>query len=234
MKAIKNGILITLILIIKQSAQAQGFANLNFESASVSGYTPDSQVPIGSALPGWSGFYGNNQTSQVGYDFISLGAAVISVIDSNAPVFAPLEGNYSALLFGGSGVSATISQTGTISGGTQSLLMDAWSYDASPIVAINGEPIIMIPLQTFANYTLYGGAVPAADVGPSVTLSFTEPAPATGGPSEFELDNISFSPNAVPEPSPLGLTGVGGILFALYRRVSPKPAKSGRSDKNVR
>jgi hypothetical protein len=37
-----------------------------------------------------------------------------------------------------------------------------------------------------------------------------------------ELDDISFSTTAIPEPSPLALTGVGGLLFALYRRFAPK------------
>jgi len=83
---------------------------------------------------------------------------------------------------------------------------------------MNGVPINMIPLQTFANYTLYGGTVPAADVGPSVTLSFTEPAPATGGPSMFELDDISFSPSPVPEPGIIALTAIGGLLFGARKR----------------
>jgi hypothetical protein len=214
---------------ICQSINAQGtFQNLNFESANVTGYSPGNMVPISVALPSWSAYFnsslsGIEPATQISYDGISTGGPVISLVDDNVGVshFDPLQGNYSVILFGGVGVSASIDQTATITAGTQSLMMDAWSYDASPIVAINGVPINMIPLQTFANYTLYGGTVPAADVGPSVTLSFTEPAPATGGPSEFELDNIAFSSNAVPEPSPLALTGFGGILFALYRRFAP-------------
>jgi hypothetical protein len=224
MKAQLPIIALAVVIPFAPSSFAQGtFLNLNFESANISGFSPNSQVPIANALPGWTGFYGSTPTSQVGYDLISLGATAISVIDKSAPVFGPLQGNYSAFLFGGAGnggpASASISQTAVITAGTQSLLMDAWSYDASPIVAINAQPINMIPLQTFANYTLYGGNIPSADVGPSVTLSFTEPPPLTGGPSEFELDNISFSPTSVaPEPNPLILTGIGSFLFALHRR----------------
>jgi hypothetical protein len=218
MKTIKCGILIALTLVVlKAQVEAQGtFQNLNFEAANVTGYPPNSSdVPISSALPGWTGFYGNNQTSQVWYDGISIGGNMISVIDNNAPGFAPLQGQYSAFLFGGNGLSASISQTGVIQPGTESILMDAWSYNASPVVAINGQAINMIPLQTFANYTLYGGTVPSADVGPSVTLSFTDPAPTVGGPSEFELDNISFSPTATPEPNTLALIVMGGAAFAV-------------------
>jgi len=222
MKAIKNALLIISIFVVQRDIKAQNFINLNFEAANVGGYSPDTLVPITAALPGWTGYYdsttfGLEPTTQVGYDGISLGAAVISVIDKNAPVFGPLQENYSAFLFGGVGTSASIGQTGTIPAGTESVLMDAWSYDASPIVAINGVPINMIPLQTFANYFLYGGAVPAADVGPSVTLSFTEPPPAIGGPSEFELDNISFSQTAVPEPSIVSLTAIGGLFFGVRK-----------------
>jgi len=220
MKAIKNAILIILFLIIKHPVEAQGFVNLNFESANVSGFQPESIVPISSALPGWSGFYGSDPTSQVLYDVISLDAAMISLIDNNALFFGPLQGNYSAFLFGGTdGVSSSISQTGTIPIGTESLRMDAWSYGASPIVAINGQPINMVPLQTFANYTLYGGDI--SSYSGLVTLSFTEPPPltVTGGASQFELDNILFSTTVLtPEPGIVALTAIGGLLFGARKR----------------
>jgi hypothetical protein len=206
-------------------AHAQGaFKNLNFESASIPTGTPvDSLISISEALPDWSASYtsslsGTESATQVGYDFISIGGPVISVIDNNAPVFAPLQGDYSAFLFGGVGTSATISQTAKIPAGTESLMMDAWSYEASPIVAINGQAINMIPLQNISFYTVYGGTVPAADVGPSVTLSFTEPPPPSGGPSMFELDNIAFSQVVVsPEPNIVVLTAIGGLLFAARK-----------------
>jgi len=105
--------------------------------------------------------------------------------------------------------------------------MDAYlpaGASVTPVVAINGQPINMTPLQSFVHYTVWGGDIPAADIGQSVTLSFTEPPEPSSGaqPSIFELDNISFSAQAVPEPSPLALTGIGGLLIALYRRYAPK------------
>jgi hypothetical protein len=206
-----------LLLGFSLSSRAQSsFQNLNFESANVSGYSTDTEIPITAALPGWYGYYGNTQTSQAGYDIISIGAAVISVIDDKAPVFAPLQSNYSAFLFGGAGVSATISQMGTTPTGSQSLVLDAWYYDASPIVSVNGQALTLIPIQAFSNYTMYEADI--SSYSGLVTLSFTEPSPATGGPSEFEFDNISFSPNAVtPEPSPLVLAGIGGLLFTARK-----------------
>jgi hypothetical protein len=162
------------------------------------------------------------------YDAVSLGGDVISLDDTKE--FPPLQGQYSVILFGGGNnpyYSASISQTGVIPSGTESLLMDAYlpaGASVTPVVAINGQPINMTPLQSFVHYTVWGGDIPAADIGQSVTLSFTEPPEPSSGaqPSIFELDNISFSAQAVPEPSPLALTGIGGLLIALYRRYAPK------------
>jgi hypothetical protein len=41
-------------------------------------------------------------------------------------------------------------------------------------------------------------------------------------PSLLQLDNIVFSPAAIPEPSAMALTGIAGVLFALYRRFAAK------------
>lgn len=216
--------LVSAFLASSQSVNSQGtFQNLNFESANLLGYSPGDYVPISAALPGWNAYFTSGATTypqvQINYDGISTGGNLISLVDAKA--WTPIQGNYSAFLFGGEGLSASISQTGTLPVGTESIRMYAWSFGPSPVVAINGQPISMSPLQTFANYTLYGGDI--SSYSGQVTLSITEPAPAIGGPSELELDNISFSTTAVaPEPSPLALTAVGGILFALYRRFVPK------------
>jgi hypothetical protein len=44
----------------------------------------------------------------------------------------------------------------------------------------------------------------------------------TSGASWLGLDDIAFSTQAVPEPNPLALTGIGALLFALFRRFAPK------------
>jgi hypothetical protein len=223
-------IILTLtFLAFSQSISAQDtFENLDFESANVSGHSPGNLVPISDALPGWSAYFTSGTTTypqtQVVYDGISLGGAVISVIDDNAAAFSPLQGNYSAFLFGGGyGVnevlaSASISQTGSVPSGTESLLFDAYVYGAPFTVALGGQTINMTPLQAFQNYTEYGGNIPSSLAGQIETLSFTEP-PATGAqPSMFELDDISFSTNAVtPEPSIVALTAIGGLLFGARK-----------------
>src|ERR1035438_5946615 len=109
MKAMQHGIVIILILILNHNGAAQGtFQNLNFEAADLSGYSPgDEFVPIAYALPGWSGvFTSSTSTSaatQVWYDGSSLGGAMITVIDSNSPGLPPIQGVYSACVFGGGG-----------------------------------------------------------------------------------------------------------------------------------
>lgn len=102
---VKNAIAVVFLLFGNQLGISQGFMNLNFEAASISGSTqPGSLVPISSALPGWSGFYllpsGPVQATQVAYDTISLGGFAISVNDANTGNgFVPLQGTYSAYLF---------------------------------------------------------------------------------------------------------------------------------------
>jgi hypothetical protein len=212
------------------SVGAQGtFQNLNFEEANVSGYQPDGMIPTTAAFPGWevfsTGAGGTTPLSSVWYDGFSLGGALVSIIDDHPPL-SPLDGNYSALLFGGGPEqnlsSVSIGQTGTVPTGTQSIQFDGNVSGASFTVTLGNTTIDMVPLQSFAHYDLWGGNIPASMAGQSETLTITEPPPiGTSPPSMLELDDISFSPQAViPEPNPLALAGIGGVLFALYRRVT--------------
>jgi hypothetical protein len=152
---------VALLLIGNQFGSAQGFQNLDFESANISGYSPGSQnVPVSAALPGWAASFvtgtSTNVATQVWYDGISFGGAGISVIDTNAPIFSPLQGKYSAFLFGGAYgntalASAGISQSGLVPTGTESLLIDAYVSGASFIVTLGGQTINMTLLQGFSN-----------------------------------------------------------------------------------
>ena len=143
----KTSVILLVVLLTLDGGHSQGFINLNFESANVSGYSPNSSIPIADGLPGWSASLFNSGTTntltQIVYDGISLGGPGVSVIDTNAPAFGPLQGKYSAFLFGGgtSGnlLSASISQTGVVPVGTESLMLDAYVYGASFSVTL-GEP----------------------------------------------------------------------------------------------
>src|SRR6266404_7710815 len=140
--------LVVVVCSSTEEAAAQGtssFQNLNFESANLLGYSPGvDQVPTTAALPGWSAFYGSSPSSTVAYDGISLGGAVISILDARSPTFAPLNGNYSACLFGAGGQfpdAVTISQTGLVSANTRSLFVNMWWDLAPPLVKLDGQTI---------------------------------------------------------------------------------------------
>ncbi len=219
------------LLVLLQTCGGQGFVNLDFEDANVSGYTPGiSGVPVADAFPGWSASYNSASipiplvVSTVGYDAISLAGAVISINDTNSPAFGSrvIDGNYSAFLFGGLGgppgplftYSSTLSQTGLVPVGTKSLMLNALLLlsGTSFIVSVNGQPINMVGLPSDPAYPLYGGDI-SSYAGQTVTLSFTEPAPANNPPSLLILDDIVFSPDAVPEPGVLSLATVCILLF---------------------
>jgi hypothetical protein len=214
------------------SVSAQGtFQNLDFEQASIPpGTRPSPSVPISGALPDWSAYFTSGTTvypqTSVGYDVLTAGGNNISLVDSSAGYgVGPIQGNYSVMLFSGGDnpyYSASISQTGLVPAGTESLLFDAVGTGVPFIVTLGGQTINMTALQSFPNYTVYGGNIPSAFADQVETLAITEPTTTSRPASILELDDISFSPTAVPEPSPLALTGVVGLLFALCRRFAPK------------
>jgi hypothetical protein len=225
---------IAILLASIASTEAQSFQNLNFESASIPPLTPvASGVPIGEALPGWNGYLIDSATGiatpdgEVSYDGISTGGAFIALVGQTQSGPQPLQGNYSLFMFGGgapSTIASEVSQTGLIPAGSKSLIMEAWeSPNASPVVTINGQVIDMVPMQTVpdsslygGSYTIYGGNV-STFAGNAGTLAFSDPAPASSPPSQFLLDNISFSSGSVSEPDAALLATVGGSLFVLYR-----------------
>ncbi len=116
-------------LIVWQNAKGQGFVNLDFGGATIAP-TPvgGSTYPADSTqcFPGWT--VGGSSTV-VMYNDLSLGAPAISLMGPDFPNFAgytPLQGSYSVLLehFGIDGTPPTLSQTGLVPAGTQSI--SAW------------------------------------------------------------------------------------------------------------
>ena len=208
---------------------AQGFMNLDFEAANPSGYSPGGGIPTSAAIPGWAAYYGTttgtNQSSEIGYDFISLGGEMISLQDRNAtssPLdfsVLPIQRNYSVLLQGpqpGLETSVAIGQTGTIPVGTQSLtffgVLGGSVLGGSLQVTFNGQNISYGAIGTGANYTIYGANI-ASYAGQNGELLFTTPVQTVG-----LLDNIQFSSSPVPEPSELALLALGGLAYAWRYR----------------
>jgi len=216
-------------LLAPLSASAQGtFQNLNFEQASPviivgSPYYPY-EVTAASALPDWTVTEGGVQQTQITENDPSLGAPWVVLIGPNGgnSGYAPIDGYYSVLLQG-SGVPQVpaISQTGLIPAGTQSLLFEAQSAGfGSLAVDIGTQTVPFVAVGTGPNYTLYAANI-SAWAGETEQLTFSAQE-STSGLNNWEIDDISFSTQSVPEPSPLVLTGIGTLVFALYRRFAPK------------
>lgn len=243
----KSAILITIIVYFfyyttPSSIQAQGtFQNFDFESANVLPSGPESYgtfVPVGSALPSWTVYLGSGQQTQVGYNSPTAGTATISLLgptwnntDTSLYGVGVIDGNYSVLLQSGSvqgnnllEENASIIQSGTVPSTAGSLQFEAFAVGPFT-VSFAGNALDPVALSSGESadglhYILYGVNM-SAWAGQSGNLEFT--ADYNVHDPYLVLDDIIFSPtNLTPEPSPLVLTGIGGLLFALYRRFAPK------------
>jgi hypothetical protein len=202
-------------------ARAQGtFDNLDFEQANPAVVGPYT-VTAASAIPDWIAEIGAAQQTDIKENFFSTGAPEVVLLSANTQQ-PPLYGDYSILLTASS-VSASISQTGMIPAGTQSLFFDAQSVPqyGNLAVMIGTQIVPFVPVATEPNYTVYGANI-SAWAGQTEQLTFSA-LPVTIALNDWEIDDISFSPTAmVPEPSPLALAGIGTVLFAIYRRVAQR------------
>ncbi len=210
--------------------QAQGnFQNMGFERAAIPPLTPvGSLVPITTALPGWSGYFGNNSgsvsTPEIGYDFITLGAQMITLIDAASPSFAPIAGLYSVGLFGSVGVYASISQTGMVPVEVRSVLLDLLVPNSSlPTsssafnISLDGQSLNVVALKVTPNYTEFGADI-SPFAGSSRTLAITALA-GQGSPNIVLVDNVMFSAQAVPEPTTWTLFSFAAVgLWCASRR----------------
>lgn len=222
MRIIKNTILIILILILRQNAGAQGFANLNFENATFvidpSGAFYPYSVYASNAIPGWTAYISGIPQTDVLSNNITLGDAAISLQGTNG--FEPaLAGHYSILLqatfFSTQTNSAAIGQTGLIPGTAQSLVFfgnTSLSGIANDMeITFNGSNVPYFAIGSGAGYTIYGANI-SGFAGDTGQLLFT-----TYNNTYAELDNIQFSSSAVPEPSGLALGALGILLLGLRR-----------------
>jgi len=225
-------------LFAGHSTQAQGtFENLNFESATVSPsglqFSPI-YYSISAALPGWSAYLGNQQITQVGYNSPPNSTASVCVIGptwNNTDVMETgvgiIDGNYSVDLQTGADptgneadtINASIQQEGTIPANAQSILFAA--LETTPLtVSFNGNVLSPIALSSGTSpdglpYSVYGASI-SAWAGQTGDLNFT--ADFNGSYNYVVLDDISFSPTAVPEPNTLGLALLGGAAFGARLR----------------
>src|SRR5438045_2698296 len=86
----------TTALISRASAQGT-FQNLDFEDATITPVLGNPDFPYAvyasNAIPAWTAYIGNSPQDIIHYNFLSLGAANVSIMDNAGPR-APLEGLY--------------------------------------------------------------------------------------------------------------------------------------------
>ena len=210
---------IALLFVGTQAGYSQGFVNLNFEDASI---VPDASSPYypyaayaSFAIPGWTatGFLG---PTNIFYNDISLGAPSVSLFGTNGP-YPVIDGAFSIDLYGGSGQSsegASISQTGRVPAGTESLLFKAQPTIGTLSVTLGGQNLSFSAISTGPNYTLYGGNIPLGLAGQSAQLTFLA---LPGVNNYWEIDDIQFSPSPVPEPAFLTLFALCGLFLSIRR-----------------
>jgi hypothetical protein len=231
MKA-RNLLLVSLGLFCGAlSAPCQGtFQNLGFEAASIvhaPGYPADDFL-FGQAFPGWTGYVGGVQQGLTYYNVLTMSTAGFSILDTaynpleQPPYGGLIEGSYTAVLMAGAAgvnqtAAATLAQMGLVPTGTESLQFKAQLSPhisrASFAVTLGGQTLSLVPLESGANYTLYGADIHAF-AGNTAELDIT----VNTYPNQFAaeylfLDSIEFSAQAIPEPGLLGLSALGALLF---------------------
>lgn len=198
------------------SASAQGFVNMDFETAGQNTVTSNAVwVTWNNAAPGWahsgggdSAFvYHNTPNANVGqYYFLA---------DQNSMSWQPLAGNYSMVLVSGHyspsdsttpWINAWIAQQGQIPAGSSSFEMLATGNFG---VTINSTAIPMMNV---------GGDHYVGDIsqfaGQTVTLRIMNNSTQPQDP--VILDNLAFEAQPVPEPSTVSLIAVGTVAAIAY------------------
>ena len=194
------------------------FQNLDFENPVLPLIRDSSfEVPITNALPGWAGYLGVFQVDRVVYNTVSLGAAAISLQGPGSGLPA-IAGNYSVVLQSAFGVApdgtAAVGQTGQIPVTARSLRF----YGSTDMqVTFIGQSLTLFGLGIGPNYQIVGADI-SGFAGQTGELKFLIPDLTPLGSTSSYLDNIVFSSQSIPEPSVLGLFGLGALLFAYRSR----------------
>lgn len=217
--------ILPLLLVLYGRGQAQGFLNLDFNSANIpSGTQAGDFVPISDAIPDWTAYFGTSQQTSILYDSLATGSQEIAILSSNSPGAIP-GNNYTVVIQatgGSAGPSTSLAQTALIPSTANSIFFTAsLPYSAGWQVTIDGQVISVTEISAVGDNAVYAGNV-SAFAGQVDQLEFT--ALSGAGPSvNLYLDSISFSPTLVPEPNMLGLSALGGLFLAWrYRQMFSK------------
>lgn len=210
-----NAIKLVILLAGIGGAFAQGFVNLDFESANLSGYGAGS-VPATNAIPGWTAYLGGTNLANINYNESHYGGNQVCLVGSTN-----FQGNYYILLQGSMNEAASIGQTGTIPTTAESLTWWGTTLDS---LTFNGQPLTYGAIGSGSGYTIYAANI-SAFAGETGQLLFSSiHFPLTPGDI---IDNIQFSSSPVPEPSVLGLFGVvsAALLWPQQRKTQMNSAR---------
>jgi hypothetical protein len=140
------------------------------------------------------------------------------LVSASNPYNPAIDGNYSVILSGGlSASAASISQTGLIPAGTESLLFEAQPDLGTLDVLVGTQIIPFAAIGSGPNYTFFYAANISAWAGETEQITFSA-LEDFSGPNNWEIDDVSFSPNTVtPEPNTLALLLMGAGAFSLRR-----------------
>lgn len=214
---------LTTLLIGTSSGNSQWFLNTDFEKKPK--FTTNVFTTVTATLQNWNwtpiGNYINTDTNSVAYNNIALDAPAVTLQGTNSPYDPAIQGNYSVLLQGGSfaipqsEAGASISQTGEIPPGTESIMywvkQTAFYANETFQMTFNGQPLPSIVTSSTANYNVYAADI-SADSGQTGLLQFSVP-----WQTAFMIDNIQFSDSPIPEPSDLALIAFVVVVFGIYR-----------------
>jgi hypothetical protein len=130
------------------------------------------------------------------------------------PGWPPLDGNYSVLIQGYTS-GAAISQTALIPNLSQSLIFDAQpTFAGQPLqVLIGSQSISFSAVGSGPDYTVYGANI-SEWAGQTEQLTFSA-LPDFSEPNNWLIDDISFSPESVPDPNTMELVITAGMMFGL-------------------
>jgi hypothetical protein len=226
MKLLWLSFYVTISFSFSLNVIAQTFVNLDFESAQLSGLVPQTYVPFENALPGWHGYViasgGEMQVlTQAFYTAQSpfiADSPQISIQTTNAPFLSsglvPIQGLCSVFLDGiffphsSLGPEAAIGQIGKIPNDAQSLIFLGVFAGK---VFFAGQPLSYSVLETSTNYYTFAADISqfAGQTGELLFETTHTPPPGVWA----TLDNIQFSPLAVPEPSVLTLLNFSLLVF---------------------
>ena len=208
------------VLTVASVANAQGtFRNLDFESANVASLPPGQGelVNLADGLPGWSADVVNAQ-GMIFHNNTSLGGPVIAIEGPDFDPMSILAGSFTAYLGGEFGRpnptgTASIWQTGQIPATAKSLFFLAAPTIISPPfqVTVGGVVIPVTETSSTSKYGIWAGDI-SAFAGQTEQLMFTA-LPAHGG----FLDQITFSSNAIPEPTTGALVCLSGLVIGLRK-----------------